>query len=355
MNLLFIGYMHGYGGAEKMLIKLANQMSIRGHNITLISLVSNNIVYDISSNINYIYIKDEGCSKLNILLHRFIRLKHHIKQTNPDLIINFWLQPTYLCALMGRNISKKTIYSERGDPMDKEYDGILKWIRKFTFYKIKGIVFQSSGARNCFGEYVKKKSCIIHNPVFVEQKYLNVKSKREKRIVTVGRLHEQKNQVLLIKAFSMLPSNLNDFILEIYGDGNLKNFLSDYIKEKGLENRVFLKGTYSNIHEKIVDASLFVLCSNYEGLPNALIEAMTLGIPCISTDCKPGGAREIINDGVNGYIVERNNVYELTNKIVYLLNHQDLANKFSKEAKRISVDFNPKIIFDKWDSYFKRT
>ena len=82
---------------------------------------------------------------------------------------------------------------------------------------------------------------------------------------------------------------------------------------------------------------------------------MTLGIPCISTDCKPGGAREIINDGVNGYIVERNNVYELTNKIVYLLNHQDLANRFSTEAKRISVDFNPKIIFDKWENYFKRT
>ena len=192
---------------------------------------------------------------------------------------------------------------------------------------------------------------MIPNPVFVKaEDYPKVKERR-KAIVTVGRLHPQKNHKLLIDAFALVADQISDYTLEIYGDGELKDELQRHIDDLGLNNRVFLKGTSKEIHKLIYDAALFVLSSDYEGLPNTLLEAIALGIPSISTDCRPGGAREIIEDGINGRIVPIGSEKILATEILTVLSDTELTEKYSKNALISSRRFNTENIYNLWTDY----
>lgn len=354
MRLLFSGYMHGFGGAERMLITLANAMAERGHDVYLASLASDTRKYGISPRVVYQFIPDCGTTKLLRIKNRYLRLKGYIEAVKPDLIINFWLQPAYLCVFMGKDVAQKTIYAERGDPLDSEYDGILSIIRSFCFKKLRGFVFQSKNAQSCFDYEVIKRSCVIPNPVFIKEDIGRIHHIRDKRIVNIGRLHEQKNQALLIDAFAMLSDEAKDYSLDIYGDGPLKAQLQAKIDQLGLSNNVFLKGTSPDIHRQIANARLFVLSSNYEGMPNALLEAMALGLPCISTDYSPGGVGEIISNGVNGLITPRGDAAALASAMRTLLKDAALGEKIGKCAREVRIKFAPQNIYDEWENFFYR-
>ncbi|WP_052124471.1 glycosyltransferase family 4 protein [Gallibacterium anatis] len=353
MKIVFLSYLHGFGGAEKQIIMLSNAMAEKGHNVILVSISANNLCYELSNKVKYIFLSDRKSNYLKIL-HRFIGIRKILNSEKPDVVVNFWFQSAYLTALMRKSITGKIVYSERGDPGDKEYSGILGIIRKLTLPRIDGFVFQSKGARDYFSENVKRKSKIILNPISFSQKDFPCVSYRRKVIVSVGRLHPQKNQKLLINAFFYIKDKFPDYTLEIYGDGYLKQDLEKYISKLGLEKRVVLKGTSKSIASKIIDASLFVLSSDYEGLPNVLIEAMVLGIPCISTDCRPGGAREIIDDGVNGFIVPRNDAYVLSKSMVKVLKNPRLAEKFSFNSRYFINKYEPCAVYNQWEEFFKR-
>jgi glycosyltransferase involved in cell wall biosynthesis len=148
---------------------------------------------------------------------------------------------------------------------------------------------------------------IIPNPINPEFNVKPFSGKRRKIITSVGRLSEQKNQHVLIEAFSRIEKDFPDYELVIYGEGNLRETLENQIKTLKLENKVKLPGVKKNIKNEIYDCSLFVLPSLYEGMPNALMEAMALGLPVISTDCPCGGPRFLIHN-YNGLLVKVNNV-----------------------------------------------
>ena len=353
MKLLFVGYLHGFGGAEKMQINLANAMAEKGHEVLFISLAENNLKYTLSEKVKYKFIKDKGKNKMTILLNRYFNLKALLSSKEHDLSVHFWLQSAYMCAFMSDKIANKTIYCERSDPYDKEYSGFLGKIRNLSFKRIRGFVFQSKGARNYFGEKVQNKSCIIFNPVFIKKEDFQISLVREKRIVTVGRLHEQKNQKLLIEAIKMLPSKYDNYIIEIYGDGPLEEELQKLIIKYNLSKRIILRGTFKDIHKRIVNASLFILTSDYEGMPNALMEAMALGLPCISTDCRPGGAKELIKNKENGIIIPCNDKLALVEAIKFMLENQSIANKMGEKAKEIIDIANPEQIYKMWEKFFK--
>ncbi len=346
-KVLLVSYLHGYGGAERQIILLANALAQMGYNTTLVSLSANNPKYDIDKAVTYCYIKDKYKGKLNII-GRYLELKQKIKAVQPDVIITYWYQAVYLISFMSKTYFGKLIYSERGDPGDKEYSGLLGIIRKLTMNRVDAWVFQSKGAQSYFNRAIKCRSCIIHNPVYVSSRDFPYVTSREKRIVSVGRLHKQKNQSLLIEAFARIADQFPDYILEIYGDGELKLMLDEKIKKMSLTNRVYLRGACKEIHSKIYNASLFVLSSDFEGLPNALIEAMSLGLPCISTDCRPGGAREIITNQKDGIIVPTNDVVALSEAMKSLLSDVPKASKFGRNALVHSKEFEPETIFEQW-------
>ena len=331
---------------------LANAMAERGHDVTLVSISADNPCYTINNTVKYCFLPDRKTNAMRIVT-RYRDIKNTLCQLKPDVTVNFWFQSAYVTALMSKKITGRVIYSERGDPGDAEYSGVLGLIRKLTLPRIDGFVFQSEGAQNYFNKSVQSRSTVISNPVFLNTAvYPDVKERR-KAIVTVGRLHPQKNQKLLINAFARIADKLSDYTLEIYGDGGLKDELQRQIDDCGLHDRAFLNGTSSSIHSLIYDASLFVLSSDYEGMPNTLLEAMALGIPCISTDCRPGGARALIDNGKDGYIVPAGDECQLAIKIEQLLCDPKMQQTFSCNSRDKMTQYGPQKIYDQWELFIR--
>ena len=306
MKILTVGYLHGAGGAERQIILLSNQLAQRGHDVTLCVLAEHNSPYKIDESVKIVDVSNAENyinSSVGKIFKRLFTFRRIVKQVKPDAIINYNLQSAYFCLTLSRKQRGKVIYSERGDPYDAEYSGLLGKIRDYTVKRMDGLVFQSEGARDFFPNVVKQKSIVIHNSVNVPQDKYPIPAHREKRIVNVGRLHPQKNQKLLIDAFAKISKSFSDYLLEIYGDGDLHDELTGQIERLGLSEQVNIIPSRKDLWDCIHNASLFVLSSDFEGMPNALMEAMALGLPCVSTDCRPGGARTLIEDGKNGFIV----------------------------------------------------
>jgi len=352
MKIVFLSYLHGYGGAEKQIVSLANAMAERNHDVTLISICCDNNCYELDDRIQYYFLPDRKTSFMRIIT-RYYDIEKILKKLNPEITVNFWFQSAYMIAMMKKSITGKTIYSERGDPSDKEYNGLLGFMRTMTLPRINGFVFQSKGAQRYFDKKVQNRSVVISNPVFINSSDYPEVRERRKAIVTVGRLHPQKNQKLLIDAFSLIADDIPDYTLEIYGDGELKENLQKQIDELKMTKKIFLMGTSPKIHRLIYDASLFVLTSDYEGLPNTLLEAMALGIPCISTDCRPGGVREIMNDE-NGVIVPVGNARILADTMKRFLFDSELADMIGRKARISSKKYSSEIIYSIWDDFFEK-
>ena len=125
------------------------------------------------------------------------------------------------------------------------------------------------------------------------------------------------------------------------------------INAMGLAERVHLHASRKDIFDCIRTARLFVLTSDFEGMPNALMEAMALGLPCISTDCRPGGARTLIESGKNGIIVPTRNVNALADKMKYMLDNPQEAERMAEEAYKIGETHTNKVTFDRWNIFLK--
>lgn len=346
MKIVFVLPRLGFGGAERVVSVLANEF-IKMNNDVRIILTSGDdtCVYPLDSKID-VCITGKGLG----VIKNWLSYRKLCKEYDADVVIAFMdtisiMACTFMC------FSKiPVIASERNDPSAKSRKmsllfRVLGWISK---YFMAGYVFQSNGAKACYSKVAQKKSCIILNPFNTENLPEYDFENREKEIVTMGRLHPQKNHKLLIDAFAIIADEFKDYKLKIFGDGELKETLQKQIDELGLGGQVELMGAQKDILNKINKASLFVLSSDYEGLPNALIEAMCVGIPSVSTDCSPGGAREIIEDGENGFIVPCNDAQALAKAMKKVLSDNDLAHKFSIEAKKISKRMESKNIAREW-------
>lgn len=343
------------GGAERVIANLSNNM-IKSNEIIICVTKYGKSMYEIDPKIKY-YTLDCDEKKHNFLKKNFTRihrLNNIVKQENPDIIVSLLPEPTYRLMLVNMIRRKKVIISVRNDPKVEYKSKINNIIMKILYPKADGFIFQTEEARDYFCQKIKDKSVIIPNPInddFIQKPY---EGEREKIIVSVGRLTEQKNQKMLINAFSKLDKKFEDYKLVIYGEGELRRQLENQIQELQLEKRVFLPGETDCIKEKIYKSSLFVLSSDYEGMPNALMEAMALGLPCISTDCPCGGPKYLIKNEYNGLLVGVKNEEELAKKINEVLSDKELSKKIGNNANEISKELNSNIIINKWISYIQK-
>ena len=350
MKIATIAYLHGAGGAERQIIMLSNEMALRGHDVHMVVLNEFKSPYPISNKVKVHDLSGMEKGKFGIL-KRFMAFRNAIKQVKPDITINYNLQGAYFSLFVGKKVCGKILYSERSDPYDSEYSGLLGKMRDWTCKRVDALVFQSEGARDFFTIGRKQKAIVIHNSVTVQQDRYPIAEKRDNRIVTVGRLHPQKNPHLLLDAFIKIASKYPEMHLDFYGDGAMHDELQEKIYKLGLKNRVTLHSSRKDIFDCIRTARLFVLPSDYEGMPNALMEAMSLGLPCISADCRPGGARTLIDDGKNGFIVPVRDVNALAEKMSYLLENPDVAEQVAKEARHLGETHTNKVTFDKWENF----
>ncbi len=203
---------------------------------------------------------------------------------------------------------------------------------------------------------IKSPIAIIHNPVLCSN---NIEiapfEKRPDTINVLGRLDIfQKRHDILIEAFSKFVKEYPSFKLVFYGDGPDKEKMQNQVVQLGLEEKVIFAGITNSPIEVMQNSKMYILTSDFEGIPNSLIEAMSLGLPCISTDCRPGGARLLINDGINGFIVPQGDSNAIAEKMKWYMQHPNEADKIGLEGIKIKNTFSEEAIINQWEGYLYR-
>ena len=345
----FIGGLSG-GGAERVICNLSNYLYNKGHTVTILTMADDQPSYSLDDGVRRIALLNEE-ERRGFIYNSCLRLWRfckYLKQEKTDVYV-VMLPVTIIMMLVMRWLIKgKIIASERNSP--STYARTTQRLLKFLAKQAEGWVFQTKEEYEWYGRVVKKGIIIPNaiNPDFIKPVYTGV---RKKTIVTVGRMTEQKNQALLIRAFAEVVKDFPLYNLKIYGDGEKRDELIILSEKLGLVNNIEFPGYLKNIGEHIKDSSLFVLSSDFEGMPNALMEAMALGLPCISTDCDGGGAKFLIENGKNGMLVPKGDAEILADAMRKMLSDKAFAEQCGQEAHKIVTQLEPHVIYSKWESF----
>lgn len=350
--MFYINSLHR-GGAQRVMTELAGRFAAEGFRVLLVTSFLGDNEYPVPAGVERISIEQRELrqSRLKKNASRIKALRKLIRQYKPDALLSFMAEPNFRAVLASFALPVKLIVSVRNDP-EKEYAGKLgRFVGKVLMPMADGCVFQTEQAKAWFPEKLQRRSTVIMNQV--DEKFFRTAYKGERRdIVTVGRLDPQKNHAMLIRAFARMADSIPDD-LRIYGEGELENELRSLSASLGMEKRVRLMGLSSNVAEDIKDARLFVLPSDYEGMPNALLEAMALGLPCISTDCPCGGPATVIRSGENGLLVPVGDEQALAEAMLKLIRDDGFAARLGRNAGISAQRFLPEAVFSDWKSYME--
>jgi len=290
------------------------------------------------------------------LFNKISRIRGELKRIKPDVLVTMGVPGALFDVPACAGLGIKHIISERNDPAHFAGHTFTRIISRLLMHRADGFVFQTKDAKAFYSGEIAKRSVVIPNPLFIgddcpDTQYVG---EREKTIVTTGRLNKQKNHPLLIRAFKRIVEEYPDYKLIIYGEGPERKNDETLIRELGLQKRVLLPGSINDVLEKICKSSLYVLSSDFEGMPNALMEAMALGLPCISTDCPCGGPRELIENEINGILVPVGDKHALVNALEQLITNRKMALQMGKNALAIRETHSKDVICQRWLDYFKQ-
>ena len=252
-------------------------------------------------------------------------------------------QDEYYVSPRARRIALKKANGGRWGTIYQRYQQLKKVIYEINPYCVFSLAIPKTDAVLLLALKDRKFPLIISER--------NDEGKREHRIVNFCRIEPQKNLKLAVDAFNLIRKEFPDYTLEFYGDGAQKQELEKYVDSLQLEDRVIFHGYSSCIHEKIINASLFVSTSDYEGISNSMLEAMAIGLPTICTDCPPGGAKSVISDGINGLLVPVRDVEKLAEAMRTVLKNESMQNEMSIKASLLAGALEPSVIAKKWINF----
>lgn len=320
--MFFIGSM-GWGGAEKVISILANFYATNGWDVTIITVLSSKIVYELDNRIKIISIARERKSRVSNLFYWIRGIKKLLKSSKPDCIVSFVCRINIL-VLVAKMLSGhkcRMVISERNDPRFDGRGKIACFLANRLYPKADLIICQSTQEKNFFSKKVQEKAVIIFNPVELKSSPTPFDAKTH-TIINAARFEASKNQMMLIEAFSRIvnENKSGDFVLEIYGSGSLKDALLNRVRELGMLDYIFIKDSILDIQQKLADSSIFCLTSDFEGMSNSLMEALLLGTPSISTDVS--GSSDLIFNGKNGFIISIKNTDQLKDKMIELIQNE---------------------------------
>lgn len=285
-----------HGGAERVIANLAAAFQAGGYDCTVITTYPNEGEYPLSAGVHRISLFNEKPSGNRLVrnVHTIRRLRRALKTFQPAVLIAAMAEPNFRAVLAAEGLGIKTILSVCSDP-DREYAGFVYRLgAKLLFPRAAGTVFQTREAQSWFPLKVQARSAILMNQI--DPRFYETRQCSEKNyFVATGRLVPPKNYPVMLRAFARVLKAYPQEKLCIFGEGELKDTLQALIQSYGAENSIRLMGSSENIPEALSAAKGFLLSSDYEGMPNGLLEAMAMGLPCISTDCPCGGPREVIH------------------------------------------------------------
>lgn len=341
------------GGAERVVTILANHLA-RENEIVIITLSKMTPFYPLDPRIRVVYCKAEIPPSKNTIqsirsnIYLAKRIYTLLREHSAELCISFMTTTNILSAWAANRLGIPLILSERNNPQfeDKMLSPFWKVLRRFTYPKAACIVVQTITIRDYFVRITKKNNyVIIPNPINPEFKRSD-NILKENIILNVGRLSDQKGQDVLIRAFARLPKN--NWNLMIVGEGPKRTELEALIERLNLKERVFLPGRTHDVEAYYQRSKIFAFTSNYEGFPNALLEALHFGLACVSTDC-PTGPSELIQNRRNGILVEVGDEEMIANALQHLIDSPEIRSAFGKEASKTTEKYSSGKIVRQWE------
>lgn len=354
-NILFISSSLGYAGAAKMLTFVAESLSKRGHKVSIANLknTTGDTEYTRPVAEEIIVTTLSGMSTANQLRE----IKKIAKKQSSDIIIGFTEIPNAIARIVGFMLGIPSIISERGDPTRM---GLGKGFKNGIIFKIinssQGGVFQTGGARDHYSRGMQKRGIVIPNPIFITGDVPFVPyDKREKSVVSVGRLDNfQKRYDVMLDAFKVFSDKHPEYILKLYGKGGDEELIKTWVDERNLTEKVKFMGLTTQPIQDTCSDGMFLITSDFEGISNSLLEAMAIGLPCVSTDHTPGGARLLITDHENGLLSPVEDAPALAAAMCEFAEDESLAAKCGENAKDVVNRFAPEKIIDMWEEYINK-
>lgn len=361
----FIGQL-GHGGAENVVATLTSQLALRGHNILLVSHLKNQF-YKVAEEVNLIDVRtwqyDTYEGSLVVRLYKkaanrirdFINIQRIIKQEKPDIVISFlqgWLwQLIIICT--GR---VPLICAERNAMIRPVHKNFLI---KQVFYRMAyGVQVMSrhdkAWLRNRYKRIYPMPNPLRFDPL--DKDYYDSLFENRKNILACGRVHPQKGFEKLITAFSKIATSYPEWSIDICGymeEGEYSKKLQELIRQLGLQERIHFLGVRKDVDKVMQEHSVFCLSSQNEGFPNVLSEAMANGMACVSFDIVTGPS-EIINDGLDGVIVEDQNIDALAEGLSMVLGDKNLRYSLGSHAIENIKRFSRDKIVNKWEAFFSK-
>ena len=384
--VMYIGSLQK-GGAEHVMVNLAEYFHLQGYRVTMVTTYLAQAEYPVAHAAwkeaaegmpvlrpdgSMAFIEPEGRSVTGIhrvfsalmpeemkgragnFLARCNKLRSIWIGLNPDLILSFSGKNNVMAMLTSYGLGIPVVVSVRSNPSREYQDRFLRMAALSTFRHAAGVVLQTEQAKQFFSGRIQERSVILPNslqPDFIRPLYEGV---REKTVVSVGSLDRNKNHALLLKAFAEATGAHPDYRVIIYGEGKCRTELTELAQKLEIQDRVELPGLIGEVADHIEKAGIFVLSSDQEGMPNALLEAMALGIPSISTDCPCGGPKDLIEDGVNGLLTPVGDVHRMSQCLIRLMDNPGEARAMGQKAAMVQQKYHPDRINAQWKEFFDR-
>lgn len=349
------------GGTERVASGLSNAWAGRGDDVTLIATFSGGgkPFYEISPSVEIIYLADMvGVKNVNVIsyLERLHVLRRLLTEKAPDIIVSFLPNVNIATVLSSAFLKIPVIIGERSDPASYRRFDTLNLLRRLTYRHADMLTVQTEGVVSQVRKMYPGLKAVHVVPNALPQEVMLYQQRGggpRKILLSLGRLSAEKQINKLLHAYSALAPSFQEWDLHIYGDGPERAALEGNIREAGLQDRAFLKGPTSEPWQVMADADAFALVSQYEGFPNALLEAMGIGLPCVAFDC-PRGPREIMRNGEAGLLIALNDRDALVAALQKLMEDAPLRRTLGRRAREVvSSQYGLTAVLARWDQLFE--
>ena len=340
MKICFVTSTLTSGGSERVMTLLANRFVEKGYLVEVVHLNKHIVFYPLDNRVRMFFAEDEvGTS----IVKKTRWLRKHVKDSCPDVVIPF-MEAVYcftLFSLIGRHVP--VISSERIDPRKSPF--IRNILRRIILPLTDWLVVQTQDIKAFYPRFLQRKTSVIYNPVS-EQVFHLLTAPKENIVISVGKMDEQKNQIMLIRAFCRVADQFPSWKLVIYGEGPLRGKLESLVRDTHIKDRVLLPGRCDHVIDEMNKAKVFAFASNYEGMSNAILEAVCVGLPIITTHVS--GASELVKDG--GYIIPVGSETDMAQSLELLMGNEQLRKELGARNRKRAEEFKMEVIFKQWES-----
>lgn len=354
-RIIFVTISMRGGGTERVISVLANRMAVMGYGVSIVMIADSRIEYELNEKIHVLSVSQATGGSLAGRIKRIWNMRQEFSKDKSAQIISMGTVSNLFTLVASIGLRNPITISERNDPNRLNHRPIKKhevWIRNLLYRRADRLVLQTPDVMNIFPTSIRKKSVVIGNPIPNGLPESTPVENRENTVVASGRFIPSKNYKMLIEVFSGFSKKFPEYQLKIFGKGETESETRKLIEELGMQDRIHLCGFSNNIYEELGKGGMYVSTSDTEGLSNALLEALAMGIPTIATDCPVGGTRMCIKDGVNGYMIPVRDKEALLDKMTRLAEDIELRKTFSKNSVRIREEYSESAVTEQWLNCF---